>query len=99
MRTEDCRRLLLITEQNGPARSAQLLCTEQPIEWKPLRGSCEAQTADPGVPAPVPLTEASVVERILPEKRRLVWIMTHRFPNGDGFGPVAAVPWRIAWPS
>jgi hypothetical protein len=91
MRPEDWMRLLLITEQNGPARIAQLMCSEEPIEHKPLPSACEVQTTDPGVPEPVPLTEASVVERILPEKRRLVWIMTHRFPNGDGFGPVAAV--------
>lgn len=91
MRPADWMRLLLITEQNGPARIAQLLCTEKAIEWQPLPSACEVQTSDPGVPEPVPLTEASVVERILPEQRRLVWIMTHRFPNGDGFGPVAAV--------
>jgi hypothetical protein len=28
---------------------------------------------------------------LLPENRRIVWIMTHQFPNGDGFGPVAAI--------
>jgi hypothetical protein len=91
MRPSDWMRLLLITEQNGPARIAQLLCTDEAIEAQPLPSACEVQTSDPGVPEPVPLTEASVVERILPEQRRLVWIMTHRFPNGDGFGPVAAV--------
>lgn len=91
MRPEDWMQLLVISEQRGPSRIAQLVCTEQAIEWKPLPSACEVQTADPGVPEPVPLTEASVVERILPEKRRLIWIMTHRFPNGDGFGPVAAV--------
>ena len=34
---------------------------------------------------------ASVVEHLLPEGRRVVWIMTHQFPNGDGYGPVAAI--------
>ena len=43
------------------------------------------------MPQPVPLTETSVVERVMPDGKRLVWIMTHHFPNGDGFGPVAAV--------
>jgi hypothetical protein len=91
MRPTDWMQLLVISQQNGPSRFAQLLCTEEPIEAAPLPSACEVQTSDPGVPEPVPLTEASVVERILPEKRRLVWVMTHRFPNGDGFGPVAAV--------
>jgi hypothetical protein len=45
MRPEDWMRLLLITEQTGPARIAQPLCSEEPIEWKPLPSSCEVQTA------------------------------------------------------
>jgi len=91
MRPDDWIQLLVISQQDGPARIAETLCTEERIEHKPLPSECEVQTADPGVPAPVPLTEASVVERILPEGRRLIWIMTHQFPNGDGFGPIAAV--------
>jgi hypothetical protein len=91
MRPADWLQLLVVSQQDGPARIAQTLCTGAPIEHTPLPRECEVQTPDPGVPAPVPLTEASVIERILPEQRRLVWIMTHRFPNGDGFGPVAAV--------
>jgi hypothetical protein len=91
MRPADWIALLLISEQNGPTRIAQVLCTQERIEYVPLPSACEVQTSDPGVPAPVPLTEASVVERILPENRRLVWIVTHRFPNGDGYGPVAGV--------
>jgi hypothetical protein len=40
-------------------------------------------------PVPQPLDERSVFERQLPGERRLVWVVTHRFANGEGFGPVA----------
>jgi hypothetical protein len=91
LRAADWTRLLLTAEQRGSALYAQTLCTGERIEHTPLPSDCEVQTPDPGVPEPVPIGEASVAERILPDNKRLVWIMTHRFPNGDGFGPVAAV--------
>lgn len=92
MRAEDWMRLILVPENYGGGQVfAQTLCTNRRIEHTPLPRDCEVQTPDPGVPEPVPLTESSVVERLLPDNRRLIWIMTHRFPNGDGFGPVAAV--------
>jgi hypothetical protein len=91
MRPTDWMRLLLVGDMRKDGVYAQTACTGQRIEHVPLPKDCEVQTPDPGVPQPVALTEASVVERMLPENRRLVWIMTHRFPNGDGFGPVAAV--------
>lgn len=92
MRTEDWMRLILVTETySGGQVLAQQTCTNRRIEHVPLPRDCEVQTPDPGVPEPVPLSEASVTERLMPDNRRLIWIMTHRFPNGDGFGPVAAV--------
>jgi hypothetical protein len=89
LRAGDWVRLLLQTERRGDALYAHSSCTGERIEHLPLPSDCEVQAPDPGVAQPLPLTEASVVERVLPENRRLVWIMTHRFPNGDGFGPVA----------
>ena len=92
MRTEDWMRLILVTENySGGQVIAQQTCTNRRIEHTPLPRDCEVQTPDPGVPEPVPLSEQSVTERLMPDNRRLIWIMTHRFPNGDGFGPVAAV--------
>jgi hypothetical protein len=89
-RAGDWTRLLLVAEQRGNALYAQTLCDGQPIEHTALPADCEVQTPDPGVPEAVPINESSVIERLLPDNKRLVWIMTHRFPNGDGFGPVAA---------
>jgi hypothetical protein len=91
LRPSDWLGLLLVEDARRDLRMAGSLCTGERIEHTPLPADCEVQTTDPGVPEPVPLTEASVVERMLPDNRRLIWIMTHRFPNGDGFGPIAAV--------
>lgn len=91
LRAGDWMRLMLVGDQRADGVYAQTTCTGERIEHTPLPADCEIQTPDPGIPQPVALTEASVVERILPENKHLVWIMTHRFPNGDGFGPVAAV--------
>lgn len=91
LRAGDWMRLMLIGDSRADGVYAESACTGERIEHVPLPKDCEVQTPDPGVAKPVPLTEASVVERMLPENRRLVWIMTHRFPNGDGFGPIAAI--------
>jgi hypothetical protein len=91
LRARDWMQLMLITQGRGTGVYAQSACTGERIEHTPLPSSCEVQTPDPGVPEPIPLSEESVVEHLLPEGRRLVWIMTHRFPNGDGFGPVGAI--------
>lgn len=91
LRAGDLMRLLLVGDSRPDGVYAVSTCTGERIEHAPLPTDCEVQTPDPGVAQPVPLTEGSVVERLMPENRRLVWIMTHRFPNGDGFGPVAAV--------
>jgi hypothetical protein len=89
-RASDWVQVLLKTDRRGDGLYASRICTGELIEHRALPAACEVQTPDPGVTDATPLTEASVIERILPEGRRLVWIMTHRFPNGDGFGPVAA---------
>lgn len=66
-------------------------CTGSPIRFTPPPSNCLVRTPPIGTPVPVTITEESVVERMLPNDERLVWIMTHRFENGDGFGPVAHV--------
>jgi hypothetical protein len=91
MRPADWIQLLLNTQGRADAKYAETTCTGERIEHIPLPSGCEVQTPDPGVPSPVPLTDESVVEHLLPEGKRLVWIMTHRYPNGDGYGPVAAI--------
>jgi hypothetical protein len=91
MRARDWMQLILLIQHQGNGVYAQAACTGERIIHTPLPTTCEVQTPDPGVPEPVPLSEESVIEHLLPEDRRLVWVMSHRFPNGDGYGPVAAV--------
>lgn len=91
MRPRDWMQLMLRIQHDGNGVIAETACTGERITHTPLPATCEVQTPDPGVAEPVPLGEASVVEHLLPDNRRIVWIMTHRFPNGDGFGPVAAI--------
>lgn len=91
MRPRDWMQLILIVQHQGNGVYAQSACTGERVTHAPLPATCEVQTPDPGVPEPVPLSEDSVIEHLLPEGRRLVWIMSHRFPNGDGYGPIAAV--------
>jgi hypothetical protein len=41
------------------------------------------------------LTEESVIDRRLTNRHRLIWVITHRYPNGDALGPIALVERRI----
>lgn len=91
LRALDWLHLLVVADMREGGLYAQTLCTGERIEPAPLPADCEVRSLDPGVPEPVPLTEASVVESMLPDNQRLVWIVTHHFPNGDGFGPVASI--------
>jgi hypothetical protein len=66
-------------------------CTGSPIHFNPPPENCVVKTPPLGDPHLVPITEESIMERMLPNDQRLVWIITHRFENGDGFGPVALI--------
>jgi hypothetical protein len=64
-------------------------CTGAEIRYEPPPSDCLVKAPLLTAPEPVPLTEESVFERRLQGEQRLVWVATHRFANGDGFGPVA----------
>lgn len=51
-------------------------------------GSVERQDPEP---APVPIARESVIERELGADTHAIWLVTHRFADGTGFGPVALV--------
>jgi hypothetical protein len=87
----DWAKLIVKLEPSGGAFVANKDCTGLPIHWTPPPSNCIVKAPPLGTPQPVPLTEESVVERMLPGDHRLVWVMTHRFANGDGYGPVALV--------
>jgi hypothetical protein len=66
-------------------------CTGSEIRWQPPPGNCVVKSPPLDPPQAVALDEQSVFERMLPQDRRIVWVATHRFANGEGFGPVAIV--------
>ena len=70
---------------------AEYDCTGAAIRWEPPPDTCIVKSPPLDPPAPQALGEQAVYERMLPDDRRLVWIVTHRFANGEGFGPVALV--------
>jgi hypothetical protein len=42
-------------------------------------------------PMAVALSEESVVDRRITNSKRLIWVITHEYPNGDGLGPIGLV--------
>lgn len=57
------------------------------------RSACTGDVAPSGGddPTAVPIAEESVIERDLGDSLHLIWIITHRFAGGDGYGPIALV--------
>ncbi|HEY8430878.1 MAG TPA: hypothetical protein VIL20_21010, partial [Sandaracinaceae bacterium] len=66
-------------------------CVGNPIEWRPTDPQCEVhEDENEPAPRPVEITEESVVVgRSDTVAVKPVWVITHRFEDGDGFGPVA----------
>lgn len=62
-------------------------CRRMPVWIPPASERCREASRD--VPRATPVGAESVIERILPDERRLIWLITHRFANGDGYGPLA----------
>ncbi len=73
--------------QQRLAYKAHYDCTGEPIRWPKSPPNCPQEPPDE--PHVVELEEGSVIDRRLPSGEQLVWIVTHRFPNGDGMGPIA----------
>ena len=65
-------------------------CIGNDIQWRPTDRQCQVHE-DENEPPPraVPITEESVVVgRADKVAIKPVWVITHRFEDGDGFGPV-----------
>jgi hypothetical protein len=115
LRYDGWSRLLLKDYQSGFAAGNARDCMNQPVEWRDFPGRCEEYCDDPANEArseedrckapqssAVPqraISEDDVVVSRLTGALRLVWIITDRFTNGEGVGPVALVefmPDRVA---
>jgi hypothetical protein len=85
----DWLKLVVQTQVTNEGYVAEYTCMGEPIEPQPPPLNCQVQSGYIGTPKPVPLVESSVIESRLSGGRSIVWIVTHRYPNGDGFGPIA----------
>lgn len=65
-------------------------CVGNPLQWRPTDDSCDVhEPEDEEAPDAVALTEESVVVgRSSSVARKPVWVITHEFEDGDGWGPV-----------
>lgn len=64
-------------------------CRGMKLEAKRLPDKCSEVPAE-GDPLPLrPVTDEDVIVNRVDRNRRLVWIITERFSNGDGLGPLA----------
>ncbi|WP_147443537.1 hypothetical protein [Corallococcus sicarius] len=68
-------------------------CSGAPVVWQdPNQDECR-EPGPPSEPLPPPaqLTEQDLVLETLQARERLVWVITRRYTNGEGVGPVARV--------
>jgi hypothetical protein len=81
---------LLVRSYNAGQTSSQN-CVGSNIEWRPTDRECEVhEPEDEPAPQAVPITDESVIiGRSDTVAIKPVWVITHRFQDGDGFGPVA----------
>jgi hypothetical protein len=89
-RAHDWVRLLVQLELGQGGVFALRDCTGSPIRWEPRAGGmCPGENSELETPSPAPISRDSVIERSLGGGYYLLWVVSHRFANGDGFGPLA----------
>jgi hypothetical protein len=88
LRPHDWVKLLVRLELGRSAIVALRDCTGRTIQARP-RSHCPGASTAAELAAPVPIHQGSVIERNVGGSQRLLWIVSHRFANGDGFGPLA----------
>lgn len=88
LRAEEWADLIVRSYREGAESSED--CVGNSIQWRRTDDHCDIHDSeDEPPPVAVPLTEESViVGRSSTVARKPVWIVTHHFENGDGFGPV-----------
>lgn len=91
LRTQHWIALVVQSDVGSEGYVAARTCDGQLIAPPSAPENCVVQPAFLGDLRPAPLTEDSVMVRELDEQHKVVWVATHRYPNGDAFGPVAVV--------
>ncbi|ATB26790.1 hypothetical protein [Melittangium boletus] len=80
-------------EKQGVAPRPSVDCSGAPVAWEePAADECvEAGPQPMPLPPKERLTEEDLVLETIQANQRLAWIITRRFSNGEGLGPVAMV--------
>jgi hypothetical protein len=88
LRTSEWAGLIVRSYHEGSTSSQD--CIGNDIQWHATDTSCQVhEDPDEAAPQAAPITEESViVGRADDIMIKPVWVITHHFENGDGFGPV-----------
>ena len=80
----------LVVRNFNEGTQSQQDCVGNVIQWRPTDTACAVhEDEDEAAPTAQPLTEESVIVGRSDEPMvKPVWVITHRFEDGDGFGPV-----------
>lgn len=80
-------------EKKGTAPRPSVDCSGAPVAWEePVSDECREAGPQPlPLPPKEKLTEEDLVLETTRANQRLVWVITRRFSNGEGLGPVALV--------
>jgi hypothetical protein len=90
MRPHDWLKVLVQLELGRGGVYATRDCTGHAIRYRPPE-TCAHDPADDAQPRLATISQEAVLERDLGGDAHLIWIITHRFDDGDGFGPIAIV--------
>lgn len=66
-------------------------CTGKPIAWPAPSVACREASSSSAPLPPVPFSSSDVITSASGDDAVLVWVVTERYRNGDGLGPVALV--------
>ena len=80
-------------KERGVAPRPPVDCSGAPVAWEePAEDECREAGPQPmPLPPKERLTEEDLVLETTRANQRLVWVITRRFSNGEGLGPVALV--------
>jgi hypothetical protein len=96
LRPHDWLKLLVSLELGSGGVFAVRDCRGRPIAPPPAASSERACPADPSrlrsgdeSLSAMPIARESIIQRSLGHGRYLLWLVSHHFADGDGFGPIA----------
>jgi len=89
VRPHEWLKLLVKLDLGSRAVVALRDCTGRLIAPQATGAHGCATTRANDIPEALAIGQQSLIERVISGHERLLWIVSHRFPNGDGFGPLA----------